>query len=111
MSDFKACLQEKRNKRRWADCQLAGRAVRLRSVTAKEWGEVNALIARGEVAKGYATLVVKVVCDKDGNPELTPEDVAWLVELDSAEFKSLTEPCLDHCGFGDEPTVEDAAKN
>lgn len=111
MSDFKACLQEKRNKRRWASTTIMGRKVELRSMNAKEWGDVQAMIARGDVARGYATMAVHVICDADKNPEFTADDVAWIVELDAADFKAMTGPCLDHCDEEGEPTVEDAAKN
>lgn len=105
-------------KRRFKDVTLwDGSTVRVRSLTAAEWAEIDSktidMKKGGLSASGVKTsdlrLFAATVCDADGNPLFGDADLPALGSLDAALVIPVVKEIRDHCGL--RQTVEDALKN
>jgi hypothetical protein len=110
--------------RRFKDATVLGMKVRLRSITAGEYAQVerrlteSASKAKGTsdakraaaLAGGYALLIKLCVCDGNGEPLFTDDQVAQLQTVDARVSQALVNDCMEHCGLSG-ADLEDLAKN
>jgi hypothetical protein len=94
-----------------------GRSVRLRNLTAKEHGEYEITnlskkggLVRERLLEAKRLLVVKTMCDADGNLCCDEADVLEMEETDGRLVAFIYGKACEHCGITD-AEVEDAVKN
>lgn len=105
-------------KRRFREVSLpGGKHVRIRSITAGEWADIetkNLNLKQGGLnATGIRNsdlrLIVATVCDGDGQTIFSDSDLPKLAEADAAMTQPLVREIREHCGLTKD--VEDALKN
>jgi hypothetical protein len=92
-----------RNRRRFKAVTVGDFHFRIRSLTEREFAEIDAAQYDPETYKvtpdAYAAsrrlLVVRCVCDADGNPVLTDADVDGLEDMDSEVAETLMSECWE----------------
>ena len=94
-----------------------GRSVRLRNLNAKEHGEYEVTnlskkggLVRERLLEAKRLLVVKTMCDADGNLCCTDADVLEMEETDGRLVSFIYGKACEHCGIT-EAEVEESVKN
>lgn len=94
--------------------QINGLRVRVKSLTALEHAELDALRidSDGQFDNTYAfaDLVIATVVDEDGDPMFGELDRLALMELDSAVSRALQQEIMQHVRVGRFRTTEDELK-
>lgn len=105
-------------KRRFKEVALAdGNKVRIRSLTAAEWADIDArnvdMKKGGLSAVGLRNsdlrMIVAAVVDGEGNPVFTDGDLQQLGQIDAGIVVPLVKAIKEHSGLRQD--VEDALKN
>ena len=110
--------------RRFDERTICGQKVRLRSITALEYADIEATLTRSAMearggnkqrqvralADANIALITKCVVNGEGNPVFTSEHRSQLLEMDSAFSQALASACMEHCGV-DAADLEQVAKN
>lgn len=123
----KAELLASSNRRRFTTVTIGDDNYRLRSLTAREYSEVEALAMRAGMAartagSGSKNKQVKSLCDAtallialawvddDGNLVLGRDELHLLADADVSVSQALAQACSEHCGI-DAANLETLSKN
>lgn len=111
-----------RSNRRFANVTVGDLTVRLRSITAGEYAELQRKLI-DSASKGsteakrvaaslaaQATLIRLCCIDANGEPLFSDSQAKQLAEIDSAVARALDDACMKHCGLSDADPGE-LAKN
>lgn len=100
-------LQPARRRIKTVDLPISGLRVRIRSLYEHESEAFQAeMFSRGKLQKdkavsSYRRLIVLCVCDEQGQPLLSKNDIDALNQWDGADVNHLGKECESHCGFVD----------